>query len=61
MNVMETAVSMAVMTFNSGKASLKSLMEHLGLKCSPITMHFLTSHDEYRVWLAEWDFDLARL
>ena len=19
-----------------------------------LTMHFLTSHDEYRIWLAEW-------
>jgi len=53
-DVVEIAVGMAVMTFNSGKKSLKSLLERLGLNCSSLTMNLLVSQDEYRVWLAEW-------
>ena len=48
------AVDLAVMTFNSGKVSLRSLFDHLGLSCGSLTSNFFLSQDDNRVWLTEW-------
>ena len=48
------AVDLAVITFESGKVSLRSLFDHLGLSCRSLTSNFFQSQDDNRVWLAEW-------
>lgn len=52
--VVSIAVDLAVMTFNSGKVSLQSLLDRLGLGYGPLTSNFFQSQDDNRVWLAEW-------
>ena len=52
--VVSIAVDLAVMTFNSGKVSLRSLFDRLGLSCGSLTSNFFQSQDDNHVWLAEW-------
>ena len=52
--VVSIAVDLAVMTFNSGKVSLRSLFDRLGLSYGSLTSNFFQSQDDNRVWLAEW-------
>ena len=42
------------MTFNFGKESLQSLLDHLGSSCGSFTSNFFQSQDDNHVWLAEW-------
>ena len=52
--VVSIAVDLAVMTFNSGKVSLRSLFDSLGLSYRSLTANFFQSQDDNCVWLAEW-------
>lgn len=53
-DVVEIAVSLAVITFNSGQESLKGLFQRLGYKYTPTLAHFLRSKDETRIWMANY-------
>ncbi len=52
--VVSIAVDLAATTFNSGKVSLQSLFDRLGLSCGSLTSNFFQSQDDNGVWLAEW-------
>lgn len=52
--VVETAVNLAVLTFNSGAKSISSMMsEHLKIKPGPLCLRFLKKRDVFRVKRAE--------
>ena len=60
-DVVETCVSLAVITFNSGMGSLRPLFGRLGMGCGPTTATFLDSKDDGRIWRAEYvDQEMVR-
>ena len=60
-DVVETCVSLAVITFNSGMGALRPLFGRLGMECCPTTTTFLDSKDAGRIWRAEYaDQEMAR-
>ena len=52
--VVEIATNLAVLTFNSGKGALKSVLQFLCLPVSPTTEAYFTSSDDTRIWQAEY-------
>ena len=53
-DVVEIAVSLAVITFNSGQEALKGLFARLSYMYTPTVAHFLKSKDDTRIWMAEY-------
>ena len=53
-DIVEIAVNLAVINFNSGQESLTGLFQRLDLSCGPTTMKYLHSKDEDRVWIADY-------
>ena len=53
LNVVEIAVSLAVITFISGQEALKGLFDRLGYRYTPTLAQFLRSKDDVRIWMAE--------
>ena len=51
--VVEIAVDLAVITFNSGQGALRGLLQRLNFKLSPTILKFLDSKDDTRVWEAQ--------
>ena len=51
-NVVEIAVNLAVITFNSGMIALTPLLYELGYHYGSTTSSFLTSKDNSRIWLS---------
>ena len=52
--VVEIAVGLAVITFNSGQEVLKGLFHRLGYRYTPTVAEFLKSKDDNRIWMAEY-------
>ena len=52
--VVELAANLAVLAFNSGRESLKQVLERLQLPCGPSTEAYLQAVDSLRVWSAEY-------
>ena len=52
--VVQIAVDLAVITFNSGQGALRGLLQRLKFYCGPSTVKFLAGTDDVRVWMAEY-------
>ena len=52
--VVEVTTYLAVMSFNSGRHSLKGVLERLHLPHGPSTEAYLRATDDLRVWCAEY-------
>lgn len=52
--VVNIAVSLAVITFNSGHGELKGLFEQLSYRCTSTMEHFFKSKDDTRIWMANY-------
>jgi hypothetical protein len=52
--IVETAVNLAVITFNSGQGALRGLMKRLGFGEAQTMLKYLDSRDDYRIWKAEY-------
>ena len=52
--VVEIAVDLAVVTFNSGQGALRTLLQRLNFHCGPTVMKYLDSIDDTRIWMAEF-------
>ena len=53
LDVIEIAVSLAVVTFNSGQEALNGLFAQLGYRYTPTVAQFLRSKDDMRIWIVQ--------
>ena len=51
--MVETAVNMAVMVFNSGMKPFATLLQCMGHECNPSTLQYLSEMDDKRTYQAE--------